>query len=187
MGQLKQLLPVGSRPMVRQVTKAVCEAGLDQVVVVVGAQADAVSQAVASLTVDTVVNEAWADGMSTSVQAGLRAVRPEIQAVLLVLADQPALTSDMIRTLVARYQATRALIVAPYYQGRRGNPVLFDRALFAELLAVKGDHGGRLLINSHQEQVERVDINDPAVIMDIDTRHDYDRLRGSRDDNEPLD
>ena len=187
MGQLKQLLPVGGRPMVRRVTSAVCKAGLTQVVVVVGAQADAVSRALASLAVDVVVNEAWAEGMSTSVRAGLRVVRPEIQAVLLVLADQPALTPDLVRTLVARYQATGALIVAPFYQGQRGNPVLFDRTLFAELLAVEGDRGGRLLIMSHQEQVERVEIDDPAVIMDIDTRHDYDRVRDSRNDYESLD
>ena len=187
MGQLKQLLPLGGRPMVRHVAEAVCRAGLAQVVVVVGAQADAVSQALASLPVELVVNEAWAEGMSTSMRAGLRVVRPEIQAVLLVLADQPALTPDLVRTLVARYQATRALIVAPFYQGQRGNPVLFDRALFAELLAVEGDRGGRLLIMSHQEQVERVEVDDPAVVMDIDTRHDYDRVRGSRNDNEPLD
>jgi len=182
MGQLKQLLPLGGRPMVRHVAEAVCRAGLAQVVVVVGAHADAVSQALASLPVELVVNEAWAEGMSTSMRAGLRVVRPEIQAVLLVLADQPALTPDLVRTLVARYQATGALIVAPFYQGQRGNPVLFDRTLFAELLAVEGDRGGRLLIMSHQEQVERVEIDDPAVIMDIDTRHDYEAIepKGTR-------
>ncbi len=194
MGQLKQLLPVGGRPMVRRVTEAVCGAELAQVVVVVGAHADAVSQALAGLTVELVENEAWVEGMSTSVRAGLRAVQSEIQAALLVLADQPALTPDLVRTLVARYQATGALIVAPFYQGQRGNPVLFDRALFAELLAIKGDRGGRLLIVSHQEQVERVEINNPAVIMDIDTRQDYERIKaeevcieGSGNGSEPLD
>jgi molybdenum cofactor cytidylyltransferase len=159
------------------VVEAVCRAGLAQVVVVVGAHAEAVGQALTGLTVEIVVNEAWAEGMSTSMRAGLGAVWPEIEAVVLVLADQPALTSDLVRTLVARYQATRALIIAPFYQGQRGNPVLFDRALFAELLAVEGDRGGRLLIVSHQEQVERVEVDDPAVIMDIDTRQDYEKTK----------
>jgi molybdenum cofactor cytidylyltransferase len=178
MGHPKQLLPVNGRPMIRLVAEAVAAAGLAQVVIVTGAHAGAVRAALAGLPVETVVNETWAEGMSSSVHAGLQALRPEIQAVLLVLGDQPALTADLLQSLAAHYRATRAPIVAPFYRGQRGNPVLFDRVLFAELLAVEGDRGGRLVVARHQEQVERVDVQDAAVVMDIDSPQDYEEALG---------
>lgn len=186
MGQPKQLLPVHGRPMVRHVTEAVCASGLAQVVVVVGAHAEAVKDALDDLPVDIVTNPAWAEGMSISVRAGLRALRPDIQAVLMVLADQPALVPDLIQRLVSRYRATAAPIVLPYYQGQRGNPVLFDRELFPELMAVEGDRGGRALIARYAEQAERMEVDDPAVITDIDTRQDYERIWESGNDDRPL-
>jgi molybdenum cofactor cytidylyltransferase len=176
MGRPKQLLPVGGRPMVRCVTEAVCASGLAQVVVVVGAQAREVRDVLAGLPVDMVVNPDWAEGMSTSLQAGLGAVRPGMEALLVVLADQPALTPALIRALVARHRETKAPIVAPFYQGRRGNPVLFDRALFAELDTVAGDRGGRSVIARHQADLERLEVDDPDVVSDIDTPEDYEVL-----------
>lgn len=185
MGQPKQLLTIGGRPMVRRVAEAVCGTGLAQVVVVVGAGSAAVAQALAGLPVTIVVNETWANGLSTSMRVGIRTLRPEIQAALIVLADQPALTADLLKTLVVRYHATGAPIVAPFFQGRRGNPVLFDRTLFPELLAIEGDQGGRALIGRYGQQMERVDVNDAAVTMDIDTRQDYESVREPGDDDKP--
>jgi molybdenum cofactor cytidylyltransferase len=185
MGELKQLLPLGDQPMVRHTTATVCAAGLGQVVVVVGAQAEAVQQAVAGLPVDVTVNEDWAAGMSTSLQAGLRLLQPHIRAVLVVLADQPELSPELLWTLIARYEASGAAIVAPFYQGQRGNPVLFDRAMFPELLAIRGDQGGRELFLRHKEEVERVDMDDMAVILDVDTRQDYEQVKGLYRDYRP--
>ena len=164
--------------MVYRVTSAVVALELAQVIVVTGAQAGAVDAALADLPVDTVLNESWAEGMSSSMRAGLRVLRSDIQAVLMVLADQPALTTDLLQSLVTRYRATGAPIVAPYYRGQRGNPVLFDRALFPELLAVRGDRGGRALIARYREQVERVEVDDPAVITDIDSPEEYHAMLG---------
>lgn len=175
MGQPKQLLPIDGQPMVRRVTRVVAAAGMAQVVVVIGAHAETVAAALADLPVDVVTNESWIEGMSSSIRTGLRALRPEIQAALLVLADQPALTTDLVHQLVSHYRATGASIVAPFYRGQRGNPVLFDRALFPDLLAVEGDRGGRMVIARHQEHVEGIDVDDPAVITDLDSPEDYER------------
>jgi molybdenum cofactor cytidylyltransferase len=183
----KQLLPVGGQPMVRRAAEAACAAGLAQVVVVVGAHSEAVTQTLAGLAVEVVVNDAWAGGMSSSMQAGLRRLCQDIRAVVVVLADQPALTPDLIQILVTRYQETEALIVAPFHKGRRGNPVLFDRALFPELLEVEGDRGGRQIILRYQDKVERVEVDDSAVLMDIDTPRDYERLLGGGHDNRSRD
>jgi molybdenum cofactor cytidylyltransferase len=173
MGRTKQLLAIDGQPMVRLVTETVCAAGLAQVAVVVGAQARAVENALSGLPIEVVVNDAWSEGLSSSIRAGLGALQQEIRAVVVVLADQPGLTPQAIEALVARYRATGAPIVALFHQGRRGNPVLFDRSLFPELLAVEGDCGGRTVVAHHAEEVERVDVEDRRVVMDIDTWHDY--------------
>ena len=176
MGKPKQLLRIAGQPMVRRVTQVVCAAGLDQVVVVVGANAERVKEALEDLPVQIIPNRNWAEGMSSSLGTGLGALGRDIQAALVVLADQPGLTADLLRTLVARYETTRAPIVAPFYRGRRGNPVLFDRALFADLQAVEGDQGGRGLLARYQSSVERVTVDDAAVLLDVDTRQDYQAL-----------
>jgi molybdenum cofactor cytidylyltransferase len=175
MGQTKQLLPIDGQPMVHLVTETVCAAGLAQVVVVVGAQAEAVERSLAGLPVEIVVNQAWTEGIGSSIRAGLGALRQEIQAAVMVLADQPGLTPDVIGALVARYRVSGAPVVAPFYQGRRGNPVLFDRSLFPELLAVEGDCGGRTLVARYAEDLERLDVEDQRVVMDVDTWQDYER------------
>jgi molybdenum cofactor cytidylyltransferase len=177
MGQSKQLLPIGDQPMVRRVTEVVCSAGLAQVIVVVGAGAGAVEKALDGLPVQVVFNEAWPGGLSTSVRTGLGALREEIQAALMILADQPALTPGLLRALVARYQDTGAPIVAPSHQGQRGNPVLFDWTLFPELAAAEGDLGGRALIARHREEVELVEVDDRALLRDIDTQADYEGIQ----------
>jgi molybdenum cofactor cytidylyltransferase len=179
MGQPKQLLPIGDQPMVRHVTEVVAASGLEQVIVVTGAHAQAVEAALTGLSVELVHNKSWSEGMSSSMRIGLRALRPGIQAVLMVLGDQPGVTAALLQSLVARYRATRAPIVVPVYRGRRGNPVLFDRALFAELLAVQGDRGGRALVARYQDRVEQVEVDNPAVIMDVDSPQDYDGLLGA--------
>jgi molybdenum cofactor cytidylyltransferase len=176
MGAPKQLLPVDGQPMVRHVVETVCAAGLAQVVVVVGARARPVAQALAGLPIQILFNESWARGMSDSLKTGLDALRPEIQAALIVLADQPGLTADLLQSLITRYQSTQARLVAPYYQGRRGNPVLFDRVLFQELRAVDGDRGGRDILQQHRDSIEQVDVDTPSVLMDVDTFEDYERL-----------
>jgi molybdenum cofactor cytidylyltransferase len=173
MGQPKQLLPVAGQPMVRRVTEAVCAAGLQQVIVVLGAYAQAVARVLHGLPVELVNNPAWPDGLSTSVRAGIGALRPEIDAALLVLADQPHLGPELLCTLADRYRSTGAPIVAPFFEGQRGNPVLFDRALFAELRGVEGDRGGRAIITRHEADLARVDVDDRAVLSDIDTLEDY--------------
>jgi molybdenum cofactor cytidylyltransferase len=117
--------------------------------------------------------------MSTSLQAGLTALRSEMEAVMVILADQPGLMPDLLQTLANRYRSTRAPIVVPLHKDRRGNPVVFARALFSELMAVEGDKGGRTLIARYQDQVEFVPVKDPAVLQDVDTYQDYMRTKAS--------
>ena len=105
---------------------------------------------------------------------------------MLMLADQPAVSPAVVRLLIDTYRDTRAPIVAPVYGGRRGNPVLFDRCTFGSLRRVAGDQGGRQVIASGEFEVALIEVDDRAVLMDIDRHEDlsvlstYLKERGDR-------
>ena len=133
--------------------------------------------ALQGMPVTMVYNPDWEQGQSTSMQVGLRACAPETQAVLFVLGDQPALPSELSQRLVAAHRQTLAPIVAPRHQGQRGNPVLFDRTCFAELLSVTGDSGGRSLFTKYADQVVWIETG-PEMLEDIDRPEDVVGDRG---------
>jgi molybdenum cofactor cytidylyltransferase len=183
-GQPKQLLPVGGKTMLQHVVDVVLASPVDQAIVVLGHRAGEIGSSVrqslptaADKSADIVTNEEWQAGLSTSVQAGLRAIRPDVQAALFVLADQPAITPGIIAALLGRYRETGAPIVVPTYRGERGNPALFDRSLFAELMEVRNDRGGRKLIDRYANRTEKVEVGSEAVLVDVDTEEDYQRFK----------
>jgi len=114
--------------------------------------------------------------MSTSLRAGIDAINPEAKAAVIALGDQPLISVRTIDLLVERYLKTGGPIVAPYFQARRGNPVLFDRSLFPELRNVQGDTGAKASVERHADDVVKVQVDDYGVLFDIDTQGDYDRL-----------
>jgi len=183
-GQPKQLLPVGGKTMLQHVVDVVLASPVDQIIVVLGHRAGEIGANVrqglptaADKSPDIVINEEWEAGLSTSVQAGLRAIRSDIQVALFVLADQPAITPGIIAALLGRYHETGAPIVVPTYEGKRGNPALFDRSLFAELMKVRSDQGGRQLIDRYANRTEKVEVGSEAVLVDVDTEEDYQRFK----------
>ena len=178
-GQPKQLLPVGDKTMIQHIVDIALDSPVEQVIVVLGCRAAKIQRSIADRPVQIVVNEKWKSGLSSSVQAGLSAVKPQISAALFVLADQPGVTTEVIAKIIKRYRETRAPIVVPTHRGRRGNPVLFDRSLFAELMEVKGDRGGRQLIAEHRDELEEVEVETEAIFTDIDTADDYQRATTS--------
>jgi 4-nitrophenyl phosphatase len=159
--------------MIQHVVDIALDSPVEQVIVVLGCRATEIEASVAGRPVQVVVNERWRSGLSSSMQAGLAAVKPEMGAALFVLADQPGITTEVIARLVERYRETCAPIVVPTHQGQRGNPVLFARSLFRELMEVKGDQGGRQLISKHRDELEEVEVETGAIFTDIDTADDY--------------
>lgn len=176
-GNLKQLLPWGNGTLLTQVVDTALASSARPIVVVLGAQAEACRAVLGERPVRVVVNPAWAQGQSTSIQAALAALPPYVNAALFLLADQPAVQSNTLEALIARYHTTRAPLVWPEIQGQRGNPVLFDRRLFPELMALRGDIGGRAVLQAHAAEAERVTVSDVGILMDIDTPDDYRNLR----------
>jgi 4-nitrophenyl phosphatase len=176
-GQPKQLLDWGGVPLLAHVADVALAAGLAPAIVVLGCQAEAVRAALGERPVQAVVNWRWEEGLSASVQLGLAVLPPETEAAVFLQCDQPLITPDLLRALVARFGETNAPIVHPAHAGRPGTPVLFARRLFPELAAVSGDEGGRSLIARHGEDVATVEVADPDVLADVDTPADYERLR----------
>jgi molybdenum cofactor cytidylyltransferase len=127
--------------------------------------------------VRTVVNSRYAEGQSTSLRAGLDALRPGTVAAVVALGDQPLPDPDVIRRLVAAFRATGRPIAAPVYRDGRGNPVLFAASLFGELGAVTGDRGGREVVARDPARVAEVSVDAPMP-ADIDTPEDYRTARG---------
>jgi molybdenum cofactor cytidylyltransferase len=144
---------------------------------VLGHHADACRAALGGRPVRVVVNLEWAEGQSTSVRAGLTALPANVSGSLFTLVDQPGVTPDLIKALIERHQATLAPAVWPEYQGQRGNPVLFDRDVFPHLARLKGDTGGRPVLQAQAPHAERVTVSDPGVLFDIDTPDDYAQAR----------
>jgi len=177
MGRQKLTLPMpDGRALVRVAVEQVLAAGLDDVVVVVGGDAPAVTAALATLPVRVIVNPRYAEGQSTSIRAGVDALRPGTSAAVVALGDQPLPDPDVIRRLVAAFRATGRPIAAPVYRNGRGNPVLFASTLFGELGGVTGDQGARGVIARDPSRVAEVPI-DTAMPADIDTPEDYEAAR----------
>lgn len=174
MGQSKQVLDWHAEPLVRHVARAALEAGLSPVVVVTGSAADQVEAALQGLPVHLVHNPEWQAGQSSSLIAGLIALPPETGAAAFLLADQPQTSVQLIASLVEAHAVTLSPLVAPLVQGQRANPVLFDRAVFPQLLSLSGDQGGRALFSRYR--VQWVPWHDPGILNDIDTPEDYRRL-----------
>jgi molybdenum cofactor cytidylyltransferase len=171
-GSQKLLAPVGGVPLARRSVQALLDASVDQVLVVLGSDAPAVGAALAGLEVRIVTNPAYASGMSTSLRAGIDALDPRTDAVVVALGDQPGVPPEIVDRLVDRYLAARAPIVAPLYRGGvRGNPVLFDRSLFDELRAVTGDEGGRAVVAKDPGRVVLVEFAQ-EMPRDVDVPED---------------
>lgn len=176
-GQTKQLLPWQGTTMVGHVVDVALVAGLSPVVVVVGHDGERVTAAVADRPVQVVWNPEYAAGQSTSVRQGVAALPPSCSAAVFLLADQPGIMPETVRAIVQAHRETLAPIVAPTYKGQRGNPVLFDRNLFAEIREITGDTGARVLFKKYWPHVVWVPVEDGAVVQDIDTPEDYNKAK----------
>jgi molybdenum cofactor cytidylyltransferase len=174
LGRPKQLLPVHGEPLIRHTLRRVLASSLDQVILVVGQEADEVRAAVADLPVACVFNADAAAGQSTSVRAGLAALSPDVAAAVFILGDQPGVDPNVIDTLIASWRETGAPVVVPRYEDRMGNPVLFDRRLFPELAALEGDTGARPVVRAYHDSGELhvAPVAGPAP-PDVDTEADY--------------
>lgn len=176
MGQNKLLLRLDGEALVRRAARRALAAGLDPVVVVLGHEAELVALELTGLTVRIVVNADHAGGIHTSRRAGLAAVPSETHAAVVLLADMPFVTEQMLATLVARYRESDALLVASEYAGEPAPPALYDRALFSEIAGLEGEGRGKQVVGRHAGEV--ITVAWPAAALeDLDRPEDFERAR----------
>lgn len=180
MGRPKQLLPLpGGGTVLARAVAPHLEAGLARVLVVLGWDAARV-QAAAGLPNDprlrVIVNEAWEEGMASSLRRGIEACGGA-EAVLVALGDEPGVTVRRIESLLAAWSSQTPLVV-PVREGRPSRPVIFSRSLFPELLRLAGDEGGRAVVRRHWSQAVQVEAE---PLLDLDTPADYQALLGESD------
>lgn len=175
MGQPKPLLLWRGEPFIRQVARTALAAGLSPVIIVAGERLAEMAAAVADLPVQVVHNADWAAGQSASVRCGLQARPAETGSAIFLLADQPQIPIELVRGLIELHAQSLPPIVAPLIDDQRGNPVLFDRATFNDLLSLSGDVGGRAVFARHR--VTYLPWPDASLLLDVDTPEDYARLK----------
>jgi molybdenum cofactor cytidylyltransferase len=176
-GSQKLVAVFGDRPLVCHALDALA-ASCDVVVAVIGNEAGIVRRAIESRGVQIVENTRWETGLSSSLHCGIGALGADVDAVIVALGDEPQLDANVVRAIGDRWRQSPAPIVAARYRGVRGHPVLFDRALFAELRALQGDVGAKPLLRRLEERIVHVDIDADAP-RDIDTVADLEWLSGN--------
>jgi molybdenum cofactor cytidylyltransferase len=181
MGSHKLLLPLNGRPIVSWVVAAALASRADPVIVVLGHEVKRVRAALPDGRLIAVLNPLYAEGMSTSLRAGLTALPAHTSGALILLGDQPLVTPAIINAMIEESVSAPDAIIVASYQGRRGNPVLFPRQYFAELEAITGDEGGRSVLARYSKHTRLVEIDDALVGLDVDTPAEYQALVSRRE------
>lgn len=174
----KLLEPVGGEPMIRRVAANALAGGIRPVIVVTGYEAGRVAEALRGLDVRVVTNPAYADGLSTSMRAGLTALPPGIDGALIFLGDMPEVEIPVIHALLAAFTGPAA-ICAPVHRGQRGNPVLWGSSYFAEMISLTGDVGAKPLMARHANHLIEVEVATDSIFEDVDSPADLARLNQS--------
>jgi molybdenum cofactor cytidylyltransferase len=175
------LLESDGRPLVARAAEAALAAGASPVVVVLGANAELIRPALQGLDVGLVLNQDWAEGMASSVRAGLHAlgqITLRLDAVLLTVCDQPAFSAEVVQRLVAALQASSRGIVAARYAGRHAVPANFRREHFFSLARLQGDQGARAILQENPGDVVAIEL--PDLTLDLDTPEDLARWQDQR-------
>jgi molybdenum cofactor cytidylyltransferase len=179
-GPNKLLAEIRGRPLVRMAAEEALASRARPVIVVTGHERDKIERALAGLDVKCVHNPDFENGLSTSVKAGLAAVPDDVDGAVICLGDMPQVSAQLIDKLVAAFDPARgALVVMPTIDGKRGNPVVWSRRFFPELMALEGDVGARHLIGRYAEAVTEVPVTDQAVLIDVDTPETLDKVKAA--------
>lgn len=177
MGKAKQLLPLGDRPAIVRCLESIRRAGIDDIVAVVGPKdgktGDEIIEAIKEFPVTVVRNEVPEADMSQSLRFGLRNVRAAASGVFVCLADQPLVKAETLMSMYLQHLEKPGMIILPVYHGKKGHPPLLPREIAAELDVLPTL---RDLIGKHSREVYRLEVIDEGVVIDMDTREDYQRI-----------
>ncbi len=175
MGQPKQIMHWGSRPMVRQVCETLIASDVNEIVVVTGYARGEVEEALIGCAARSVFNPYFEDGdMMRSFQIGLKAV-PNSEAALFVLGDQPQMQVAVVKKVMTSWEKEKAKIVAPSFQRRRGHPVLFAHEIWSDVFKAPRGTSPRDFLRAHADWIHYVEVDADTILRDVDTMDDYHR------------
>ena len=179
MGAINKLIAeIGGKPLVRIAAEQALASRAKPVIVVTGHERERVEAAIAGLPVRFVHNPDYADGLGTSLKTGIAAVPADADGAIVCLGDMPQVDSPLIDKLIAAFDPERgALVVLPTFDGRRGNPVVWSRRFFHDLMSIAGDIGARHLIGSYAEAVVEVPVTGEAALTDVDTPESFSAVK----------
>lgn len=188
MGRDKLMLSWGEMTVLERCLQVLLRSEIGEVIVVLSAEATDLGMRIKKYPspmrkkIKIIINPDYRRGMSTSIRRGLRNLCPKSEGILIALGDQPLLKAKTVNALIRAFAEGEREIVVPLYHGRRGNPVLFDRWYAKGLMKLRGDTGGRSIIESHPENIIKVQTRSEAVVKDMDTWGEYlkQRVRGER-------
>jgi molybdenum cofactor cytidylyltransferase len=174
LGRPKQLLPFRGTTLLRYVAEQAIASNANHVRVVIGAHHEVIRDQVSDLIVTVVDHQHWTGGLSTSIQAGLATVPSDVDSVILMLGDQPRVTSDHLNALIEAQHATKKGLVASRYLRMPGAPALITRKYFGDIANLRGDAGAKTVLLLRGDDTAYVDL--PGGEFDIDTEEDWKRL-----------
>lgn len=175
MGRNKLLFEVAGECLLRRSARLALEGGLSPLVVVLGHEPEKAWREIEDLPCRRALNPLYEQGINSSLKSGVMAVPPEPRAAMVLLADMPFVTPEMIAALIARYRATEAPLVISDYEGVNAPPMLYDRSLFSELLTMTGEGCGRQVVKRHRHEAE-VLAWPTAALADLDVPEDYEKF-----------
>jgi molybdenum cofactor cytidylyltransferase len=178
MGTNKLVEDLGGRPLVRHVAAVAMASKARPVIVVTGHEPERIETALSGLEIPFVHNPAFADGLSTSLQAGVAALPEEVDAAIVMLGDMPLVQTAVIDALCRAFEAKPdASAAVPVTKGEWGNPVLLSRRVFADVATLQGDAGARKLLTERRAEVIEVPVGGEGVLLDLDTPEALERVR----------
>jgi molybdenum cofactor cytidylyltransferase len=180
-GRPKQLLKLKNKHLIEWVLDSALMSQLQNVVLVLGHKYREILRILGTRTshprLEVVINHRYLEGQSRSLRAGLSKVRHTHSSVMFLLADQPLLASKTIDRMLDKFWKSEKDIGVPVCRGKRGNPTIFNRIMYEQLLAIKGDTGARDIIRSNPSRVLQIEIDDPLCFFDVDSEKDFTHLQ----------
>jgi len=175
MGRPKALLPVDGETFIEKIVGALARTRVGKIIVVLGHDAETLKRRLEHLAVAFLVNADYKSGQLSSLQTAVRRLQSdrECDGMLVHLVDHPYISSKLVDMMIERFYESNKLIVVPRCQGKRGHPVIFSRALFAELLNAPLDQGAKAVVNAHRDETLEIETDDPGIAVDVDTPELY--------------
>jgi molybdenum cofactor cytidylyltransferase len=176
MGSPKALVSYQGRPFLEHLLLVTKHPAIDCRRVVLGPDADSILQGIALSPDEIVINAHWEKGQLSSIHAALHALPEKIAGMLLCPVDHPLVSSSLVASLIEAFLATKAPVVVPNFQGRRGHPVIFSASVFSELLAAPIDQGARAVVWAHKNEVNEVPTTEEGCVLNLNDPHAISKL-----------